>query len=144
MNIEEKTDVLSFVRENREIYLNFAETTGFELCSKIAIDAMTTGAPPVLIDRQEDWWIVASQKSWIIDNADGISVRNLFDRINVNPRAAQNAIRNEILLAAFADQIVLFQNHKFEIIRLNREHSLPDVGVGQLQKFRYGIAFTLR
>lgn len=62
MNIEEKTDVLNFERENRKMYLNFAEVTGFELCSKILIDAMTCGARPILVDTQDNWWIVASQK----------------------------------------------------------------------------------
>lgn len=72
------------------------------------------------------------KKSWIIDNADEIPVTKLFSHMNANPRAGQNAIRNEILLVAFADQIVLFLNQNLEIIRINDEHSLQKVDVGDL------------
>lgn len=143
MTIEEKTDVLDFVRQNRKMYLNFAEVTGFELCSKILIDAITNDAQPVMVDTQEDWWIVASQESWIIDNVDEIPISDLFGRMNANQRAGQNAIRNEILLAAFADQIVLFQDQEIKIIRINDEHSLPNVDIGPIRDFKFGIAFTL-
>jgi hypothetical protein len=138
-----KVDGLKFVRENPKMFLSFETATGFELCSKILIDAMTSGAQPVVVDKQENWWIVASRTNWISNNADGIAASDLFRRIHPNPRAGANAMRNEILLAAFADQIVLFQDGEFEVIRGSDKTYLPQLASEDALEFKHGIAFTM-
>lgn len=140
-----KVDSLEHIKNNVRLYLAFDKVNGFELASKLAIDALSTGADDVTMRRNGDWWVVSSLTNWIENNPEEYPIELLFSQICANPCAGANAMRNEILLAAFADTVVLFSCSVAEgmVVRTIQGTQAFEPAI-IAEDVAFGIAFSVR
>lgn len=85
------------------------------LARQLACDAHVLGAACVQSSRSADWWWVAADRDWIADAPFGI--HELFTRIVAFPRAGVNSMRSDVLLTAFAEQVVTVAKGGRDVIR---------------------------
>lgn len=75
------------------------------LASQLVRNLNITGSLPVHVDCVDGWWIVVSDKDWLIQPDRPVSMQN-FHHIVPFPEAGREASRSEILLTAFASAVV--------------------------------------
>ena len=98
-------NTVDYIRRNRDRFLKAKQTEPIELVERILGDALYAGASECAVFRQDDWWIIASPTDWLGGHkAD--APEDLFHRIVAMPEAGQNAMRGEVLLTAFAQNVI--------------------------------------
>lgn len=108
-------DSLKYVKENPDIFFaNTLET--YDLATGILRDVISLGCAPCQVDICLNWWIVASKKNWLQQNID-YSLPELFTHMIPNPSVGLFAIRGEILLNAFAENIIVSENGEIHLIK---------------------------
>jgi len=81
--------------------------SGVELVTNIVGEAilLTKGQAQVTVFCVGTWWVVASDVDWIV-NESGHTVEEVFSRILPLPQAGPNSMRAEVLLTAFAQDVI--------------------------------------
>ncbi|MGH3851513.1 MAG: hypothetical protein ACRDRT_17780 [Pseudonocardiaceae bacterium] len=86
-----------------------------QIAERLARTALILKVCPIQIDRFEEWWIVAAQRDWLqieVRRYDGIPgnyhVNELFDNYVPFPIAGPNSVRGEIIVKAFARDVVIY------------------------------------
>lgn len=102
-DIKTKTP-LEHVRQNPTMYLGKDSVLPDELAMFIANDALNLGAKFTAIARLESWWVVGADIDWLLIGHEE-HPEDLFFRLLPLEGGGQNALRREILLAAFAKDI---------------------------------------
>ncbi len=108
-------DPIEHIRANPRLYLNSEGTDPAELATRLAGDALTLGATRTLVVHHDDWWLVAADFDWIKSPA--ISIRELFNRVIPFPEAGVNSMRSEVLVSAFADDVVTSNGGSSEVLK---------------------------
>lgn len=103
MNAMDNT--VDYIRRNRDRFLPAKKTEPIELVERILGDALYAGASECAVLRQNDWWMIASPTDWLCGHA-AYAPEELFYRIVAMPEAGQNAMRGEVLLTAFAQNVI--------------------------------------
>src|SRR2546423_2717418 len=98
-------DPLDHIRGNREMYLPGGRCEPAYLATRVADDALTLGASRVELLHHQDWWIIAANADWMA-LPKSCGVRELFDRVVPFPESGVNSMRSEVLLSAFADEVL--------------------------------------
>ncbi len=98
-------NAVEYIRRNSAMFLRASETEPIELVERILGDALYAGALECTVFRTNDWWIIASTTDWLSGHED-YAPEELFHRIVAMPEVGQNAMRGEVLLTAFAQQVV--------------------------------------
>ncbi len=107
-------DSLKYVASHPEIFINEGADLFHELASRIVSDVISFDCLPVAVDFCLDWWVVSSPKNWLdVDRP----VSELFTNLIPNPKAGRNASRNEIVVNAFADNVIVCQQGHVELIK---------------------------
>ena len=75
---------------------------------------MTNG--PVTIFRRGEWWFVGCEKDWMACQSSG-SVDDLFSRVVPFPEAGPNCMHSEVLLTAFAKDVLLRERATLRILK---------------------------
>jgi hypothetical protein len=96
---------VDYIRRNRGRFLRAKKTEPIELVERILGDALYAGASECAVFHQNDWWIIASPTDWLGGHA-VYTPEDLFHRIVALPEAGQNAMRGEVLLTAFAQNVI--------------------------------------
>ena len=97
-------DPIACIRAHPEMYLPWGLSDGDSLALRLADDAMATTGLAISL-RAGEWWGVASEADWIgLSKARGVS--DYFERIIPFPEAGPNSMRAGILVAAFAEDVV--------------------------------------
>lgn len=109
-------DSLSFVKKNKAIFFNKEDIDNLDLINRVILDPISLGATPIVVDIVFGWNIIASKKNWLkIDT--NLSTKELFQSLVSNPKAGQNASRNEILLTAFSNNVITNGDGDLVLIR---------------------------
>jgi hypothetical protein len=98
-------NTVDYIRRNRDRFLRSKQTEPIELVERILGDALYAGASECAVFRQDDWWIIASPTDWL-GGHNAYAPEDLFHRIVAMPEAGQNAMRGEVLLTAFAQNVI--------------------------------------
>ena len=75
------------------------------LAQRLSSDAMVLGATEVDVVRAGEWWTVASDTDWLAKPCE-CALDKLFHQVIPFPEAGPNSMRSEILLTAFARDVV--------------------------------------
>ena len=122
------------------------EMSGQQLTGHLVRDLILTGSLPLGVDYLDEWWVVSSEKDWLLIPSGSITLRS-FRHIVHFPEAGREACHSEILLSAFADAVVTRgENDKLTWITGDRERRiLPKEVLKKLMQDGRGrtIAFTL-
>jgi hypothetical protein len=102
---------------------------GLQLAINIVNDAIILSEGPVTILNKEKWWIIGSEIDWIIKESIDVD-ETFFFNIIPSLQDTQNSIRGEVLLTAFAEDVVTIREGVSNIIKgtLNNDiHFLLDL-----------------
>jgi hypothetical protein len=109
-------DPLSHVRSHPEMYLPEGQPRGRALAHRIAGDPFLFGAENVLVTNDRGWWAVFADVDWLSTDPT-MSPADLFKRAVPFPEAGVNSLRSEILVTAYADEVVIGTPHDREVIK---------------------------
>jgi hypothetical protein len=112
-------DPISHIRSNPAMYLpqlpGGVDLSSY-LAERLVSDAMTLGATHVDVCRNDDWWTVASDKDWLAGQGES-DVAALFAGVVPFPKAGVNSMRAEVLLTAFARDILTSDEQSAQLIK---------------------------
>ena len=103
-----KIDPLAHVLENKKMYLGRDDVEPDILASFIIDDALVLGAQTVFTKRHKEWWFIGSDFDWLSKGHDK-EILYLFSNIVPLENGSLNAVRREILLMAFAKNVMTWR-----------------------------------
>jgi len=74
------------------------------LLAYVMADVLLLGGGEFRVGSRENWWFASSNTDWMKDNRFG--TEELFSRVIADPRLGEHSMRAEILLNAFASDVV--------------------------------------
>ncbi|HEY7116786.1 MAG TPA: hypothetical protein VH475_09380 [Tepidisphaeraceae bacterium] len=133
-------DALTHLRAHPEFYLPGGRLEPSDFATRLAGDALALGATRTLAVHHHDWWAVAADTDWLVAIPQ-VAPRELFQRIVPFPQAGANSMRSEVLIAAFADDVVTWTNGVLEVLKgrsegLESPRMIPNDGT-----WRRAVAF---
>lgn len=97
-------DPIAHIRSHPGMYLPGGVASPADLASRLSADALLLGASRTLVVHDGEWWAVAADADWF--SPAPIPADELFRRIVPFPEAGVNSMRSEVLLTAFADDVL--------------------------------------
>ena len=95
-------DPLALVREQESRFFIAGKFDPDEIAAQVTAEALRCGASCVRIDRREQWWIVTADLDWLGER----DALQAFRRLVSYPEGGENSMRSEVLLTAFAHDVV--------------------------------------
>lgn len=108
---------IDYIKSNQNMFLRDGNI-GLQLSVNIISDALLLTDGKVTTVNKNNWWIVGSEQDWI-KNIPDLSIKEIFYKIIPFPKAGQNSIHGEVLITAFAENVITVNNSKIEIIKGN-------------------------
>jgi hypothetical protein len=87
------------------MFLRSGQVNGRELAEAILGDALILTDGPVTVLHRGAWWLVVAEEDWMTRQSSG-SVDDLFHKIVAFPEAGPNSMHSEVLLTAFAQDVI--------------------------------------
>jgi hypothetical protein len=87
------------------MFLRSGQVNGRELAESILGDALILTDGPVTVLHRGEWWLVVAEADWMTRQSSG-SVDDLFSKIVSFPEAGPNSMHSEVLLTAFAKDVI--------------------------------------
>ncbi len=140
MKLKKASDPVGYVTSHPEIFLNYTGVHFHELATKIITDIVTLDCFPATIDIVDGWWVVMSPRNWLEIDA-SVSIRDLFSQLIPNPKAGQNASRNEIVVNAFANNIFVSKKGSIELVKGELKNAIVEY-IQETYQEQYLIAFS--
>jgi hypothetical protein len=109
-------DAIDYVRQRPERFFRAGSPEPVELLTHIVGEVLLLGGTETCTRRNGDWWIISSNVDWLTTCPD-YAPEELFFRIVALPEAGPNSMRAEILLTAFAHQVVTVSADNQSIIK---------------------------
>jgi hypothetical protein len=135
MYIISKT-AIEYIRSKPEMYLPAsAEAIGTKLAELLLVDALALGAEDVRIARSGEWYAVAADFDWLKHGKDVLGISELFERAIPLPEAGVNSIRHEVVVAAFACDVLTSANNEIVIISEGSDTKASAVGLALCERF---------
>lgn len=104
-------DILTHIRQHPEMYLADGYVNGATIVCRILADVLVSENCQVFVQRSGDWWIIGSSTDWI----GSVGTRAFFEFMPY-PQAGQNSFHGEVLITAFAADIVLLTPYGHDVI----------------------------
>jgi hypothetical protein len=98
-------DAIDYVRQRPERFFRGSSPEPVELVTHIVGEVLLLGGSGTYTIRSGDWWMISSNVDWLATCPD-YAPEELFFHIVAFPEAGPNSMRAEILLTAFAQQVV--------------------------------------
>ena len=98
-------DAIDYVRQRPERFFRGGSPEPVELVTHIVGEVLVLGGSETCTMRSGDWWIISSNVDWLATCPD-YDPKELFCHIVALPEAGPNSMRAEILLTAFAQQVI--------------------------------------
>jgi hypothetical protein len=108
------SDAVEHIRKRPHMYVR--DVTGIELATTIAREACVLTDAPVTLVHKGPWWIVAGEADWLATQP-RVSIPELFTHIIAFPEAGPNSMRGEVLLSAFASDVLTTSRHEHCVIK---------------------------
>src|SRR5262245_37051900 len=109
-------DAINYVRQRPERFFRAGSPDPVELVTHIVGEALLLGGGDACTMHSEDWWIISSNVDWLATCPD-YAPEELFSHIVALPEAGPNSMRAEILLTAFAQQVITASTDHLSIIK---------------------------
>ena len=110
------TEAIDYVRQRPERFFRAGSPAPVELVTHIVGEVLLLGGSETYTMRNGDWWIISSNVDWLATCPD-YAPEELFFNIVALPEAGPNSMRAEILLTAFAQQVVTVSADHQSIIK---------------------------
>ena len=103
--IQVQQDPITYVQQRAERFFMSGSVTAVELATQIVGEVLLLGGHEACAIRDDAWWVIGSNVDWLGNHPD-YSAKELFFRIVAFPEAGANSMRAEILLMAFAQDVI--------------------------------------
>ena len=121
-------DAHETIRRNPQMYVGLEKPTTDILIGRFVTDIVTRTNSLVYLSQSEDWWLIGSRQEWLVESTNTKSVRDYFLTFIPTPEAGVNAFRAEVLVAAFATDVVVFDKLQRHIVKgSSGQANCPDV-----------------
>jgi hypothetical protein len=117
-NIKILDDPIKFIQSRPNMFVRSYPVRGAELAANIVSDVLLLTDGRVAAFRKDTWWVIASSVDWIGVKL-GLSVEDVFSRILPFPQAGANSMHGEVLLTAFAQDVVTQSDNERHVIKGN-------------------------
>jgi hypothetical protein len=111
-------DAIDYIRQRPERFFRAGSPEPVELVTQIVSEVLLLGGSEICTVRSGDWWLISSNMDWLGTHPD-YAPEAFFFRIVAFPEAGPNSMRAEILLTAFAQQVVTVSADNQSIIKGN-------------------------
>ena len=131
-------DPITFIRSRPQMFLRSARFTPEEAVEHLIGAALVCGATAVSIERSAGgWWIIWSTQDWLPSGAS----HSVFQRIVPFPQDGPTSMRPEVLLTAFAADVVTVSGDEMVSIKgladdVRRTFVARNNRIGRLVAFR--------
>ncbi|HSX83115.1 MAG TPA: hypothetical protein VLQ80_31725 [Candidatus Saccharimonadia bacterium] len=109
-------DAIDYVRQRPERFFRGGSPEPVELVTHIVGEVLILGGSETCTMRSGDWWMISSNVYWLKTCPD-YAPEELFFHIVAFPEAGPHSMRAEILLTAFAQQVVTVSANHQSIIK---------------------------
>jgi hypothetical protein len=106
---------IEWIKSRPEMFL-WQQNRGLQLLTNILGDALLLTDGHITALKKNEWWIAGSAVDWLSADSN-YSTKELFARMIPMPEAGQNSIRGEVLLTAFAKDVVTIINGQLSLIK---------------------------
>jgi hypothetical protein len=106
---------IEWIKSRPEMFL-WQQNRGLQLLTNILSDALLLTDGQITALKKNEWWIAGSNVDWLSVNSN-FSSKELFARMIAMPEAGQNSIRGEVLLTAFAKDVVTIANGQLSLVK---------------------------
>jgi hypothetical protein len=96
----------------------------------------------VTVFRRDDWWFVGCEEDWLAQVSSG-SVEDFFLKIVAFPAAGPNSMHSEILLAAFAKDVLIKEGEAVRALKGCGSEDDKARHILQGTSWQLGVAFRL-
>jgi len=97
-------DGMAYVRKHPQMFFGERKPNARDCLQLLVGEVLASGAQDLGIRLIDEWWIISSPFDWL----SGIELNQVFNRIIAFPAMAQNAMRVEVVIAAFANEAATF------------------------------------
>jgi hypothetical protein len=94
------------IRKRPDMYAG-KKPWGPNLAGSLMQDLVALNALPAKIEKIDEWWLISSEKDWLITSAGTVS-HAVFSKMIPIPEAGRYAFHTEVVIAALADALVTF------------------------------------
>lgn len=127
-----KIDSLSYVVAHPEIFISPGAQLLHELTSKVAADLVVLESTPFTVSIHSGWRVVASKNNWLLKN-NLLPLKDLFSTLVPFPEAGQNSNRSEILLNAYCQDVLVYNDGEFTEIKGKMDSDIRDHVISNYQ-----------
>jgi hypothetical protein len=136
-------ETLPHIQAHPEMYLPDGATT-VDLAARIVSDVLILTEQLISVQHTADWWIIAGKEDWIARCSDR-PIENYFRSIVPFPEAGVNSMHGEVLLTAFADDVVTATPGRMIAIKgVIAENDMLWTLINALPKWERIVAFRAR
>lgn len=101
----QELDAIRYVREHAHMFFKSLPPSGKEIVAMLAECCRIVTQDEVSVcKRQNGWWIIRAEEDWLDEGVGGTD--RLFSEIVAFPEAGRNSMRPEILVSAFASDVI--------------------------------------
>ena len=100
--VRDMNDAVGYVANHPGMFFRRGAYSPEELAAHVASEALLSGVSDLVVSRHGPWWIIRSSTDWFADP----SALDWFHRLVPFPEGGQNASRSEVLITAFAVDVI--------------------------------------
>jgi hypothetical protein len=98
-------NAIQHIRDHPRMYLPDGKVSGEYLLSKLVLDALFLGVRDIRVQHINEWWLIGSSANLFPE--DSGELITLFTQVVPFPEAGVNSMRTEVLLTAFAQDVII-------------------------------------
>jgi hypothetical protein len=136
------TDAIEHIKKRPELYLRSGKPSGLELAERLIGDVLLLTSGPVTASRNGPWWVITSPVDWLKRSCSG-PLEQLFTRIVPFPEAGPNSMRSEVLLTAFARDVLTRDRSTVYVVKGPPSLAAPGPDLAPGHNWERLVAFTL-
>jgi len=138
----DRTAILEWLRAHPTMLFSNGIATPWALMLHLASDALILGCRHVEQIIRQSWFIVAADADWF-ELPSGVSVppEALFEQLVPFPQRGQNCHRAEILVAAFARDVISVKGVKVAVVQGTVAKTDDVIPYVQAQRWQRAVAF---
>ena len=99
-------NAIQHIRDHPRMYLPDGKVSGEYLLSQLVLDALFLGVRDIRVQHINEWWLIGSSADSFPEDS-GEQLITLFTQVVPFPEAGVNSMRTEVLLTAFAQDVII-------------------------------------
>jgi hypothetical protein len=137
---------IEWIKSNKSRFI-WEENEELQISKNIANEAVILSEGKYVTSLQKgNWWIIASEVDWLRKGSPKYlpsTDNEAFTKIFPLPEAGQNSIRSEVLLIAFAKDVVTVLDSTVTVIKGKLSNDIQSLLLSEKRKWKRIVAFCM-